>query len=96
MGTDSLVVVSLSLSDLESRWAEIESVIDETAEIDRWCSGPDWVLPVHAGFGQDAEPLLFQIDTFRLCSASSCSVPNGLRGRRVMRSRSAWALHVRI
>ncbi|MCP4226079.1 MAG: GNAT family N-acetyltransferase [Actinomycetia bacterium] len=63
MGTDSRVVVPLSLSDLENSWAEIEAVIDETAEIDRWCSGPDWVLPVHAGFGQDTEPLLFKIDT---------------------------------
>ncbi len=50
----------LSLADLDRHWPELESALDHTPEVDRWCSGPDWVLPVHAGFGPGAgaEPLV--------------------------------------
>ena len=50
----------LTLTELDQCWAEVESALDRTPEIDRWCSGPDWVLPVHAGFGpgSGAEPLV--------------------------------------
>lgn len=52
----------LSLAELERRWAHIEAAIDATADIDRWCSGPDWIIPVHTGFGPDAETLLLTDD----------------------------------
>jgi CelD/BcsL family acetyltransferase involved in cellulose biosynthesis len=51
------------MPELEHRWAEVEAVVDQTSEIDRWCSGPDWVLSVNAGFGGSAQPLLFQVET---------------------------------
>ena len=63
MGPDSRTVIPLSMPELETRWAEVEAAVDQTSEIDRWCSGPDWVLSVNAGFGGDAEPLLFRLET---------------------------------
>lgn len=51
------------LTDLNPAIVDIESALDETPEIDRWCSGPDWVLSVHEGFGTDSEPLLLRVDT---------------------------------
>lgn len=49
----------LTLDELDLRQDEVEQAIDATdAPIDRWCSGPDWVVPVHLGFGSDAEPLV--------------------------------------
>lgn len=36
----------------------IELAIDATPDIDPWCSGPDWVLPVYDGFAPTAESLL--------------------------------------
>lgn len=50
----------LSLADLDRQWSDFESAVDRTPEVDRWCSGLDWVLPVHAGFGPGAgaEPLV--------------------------------------
>lgn len=50
----------LSLADLDRQWSEFESAVDRTPEVDHWCSGPDWVLPVYAGFGPGAgaEPLV--------------------------------------
>lgn len=35
--------------------------LDATDEIDRWCSGPDWVLPVHTGFAPDADTVLLDL-----------------------------------
>lgn len=53
----------LSLTELEQEWSQFESVLDQTTGIDHWCSGLDWVLPVHQGFGAAAEPLVFASDT---------------------------------
>jgi CelD/BcsL family acetyltransferase involved in cellulose biosynthesis len=55
-------VKRLSLAELERVWVEVEDLVDQTADIDKWCSGPDWVLPVHQGFGAGAEPLLLASD----------------------------------
>ena len=53
-------VKHLTLAELDRQWSEFERAVDRTPEIDRWCSGLDWVLPVHAGFGPGAkaEPLV--------------------------------------
>jgi hypothetical protein len=48
----------LTLAELDIAWQQIEAAVDETCEIDRWCSGPDWVLPVHLGFAPRCELLL--------------------------------------
>ncbi len=50
----------MTWTEVEAAAARIEEVLDRTPEIDRWCSGPDWVLPVHAGFAPDADRLLFR------------------------------------
>ena len=57
---DGSDVKHLSLAELDRHWPEFESALDRTPEVDRWCSGLDWVLPVHAGFGpgSGAEPLV--------------------------------------
>ncbi|MDH3678544.1 MAG: GNAT family N-acetyltransferase [Acidimicrobiia bacterium] len=52
----------LSLADLDGRWLDVESALDATVDVDPWCSGPDWVIPVHQGFGSGAEALLLETD----------------------------------
>ncbi len=52
---------ALSLAELDARSIEVESVLDVTDEIDRWCSGPDWVLPVHAGFAPDTDTVVLDL-----------------------------------
>jgi CelD/BcsL family acetyltransferase involved in cellulose biosynthesis len=51
----------LTVADLDTRWLDVESALDETAEVDRWCSGPDWVIPVHEGFAPAADTLLLDL-----------------------------------
>ena len=48
----------LSLPELDDLWVELEAAVDATPEIDRWCSGPDWQVPVCSGFAPTAERLL--------------------------------------
>ena len=48
----------LSLSDLDDLWHEFEGAVDATPEVDPWCSGPDWQIPVCTGFAPDAERIL--------------------------------------
>lgn len=36
-------------------WRAWEAGVDATPGIDRWCSGPDWVLPCHRAFAPEAE-----------------------------------------
>ncbi|MFV0525329.1 MAG: GNAT family N-acetyltransferase [Acidimicrobiales bacterium] len=62
----------LTLAELDLISGTVESAVDRTAEIDRWCSGPDWVLPVRSGFDPHSEPLVWQVETgdgpgFGLC-----------------------------
>ncbi len=51
------------LDELDARSDVWEHLVDatnktvETDEIDPWCSGPDWVLPVHQGFETGSSPL---------------------------------------
>ena len=54
----------LDLDRLDQRTAAVEAVVDQTPGIDPWCSGPDWVLAVHAGFGpgSGAEPIVLAAD----------------------------------
>jgi CelD/BcsL family acetyltransferase involved in cellulose biosynthesis len=40
----------------------VEAAVDATPDIDPWCSGPDWALPVHLGFAPGAERLLVRVD----------------------------------
>lgn len=49
----------ISLDDLDDRWEQVEEVVDNTPEIDRWCSGPDWAIPVATSFAPTAERLIF-------------------------------------
>ena len=51
----------LTIDDLEAVTAEIEDAIDASTGVDPWCSGPDWVLPVHAGFAPTATTLLVDV-----------------------------------
>lgn len=46
-----------SLDELDADTAAIESLVDSTPLVDRWCSGPDWFLPAHRAFSEGAEPL---------------------------------------
>lgn len=48
----------LDAGQLDAHVPAIEAAVDATPGIDHWCSGPDWVLPVRHGFGQDATPLI--------------------------------------
>ncbi|MEM7339512.1 MAG: GNAT family N-acetyltransferase [Actinomycetota bacterium] len=41
----------------------VEAAVAATAEVDQWCSGPDWIEPVHRGFGSGAEPILIAAGT---------------------------------
>lgn len=53
-------MILLTRSEIEACWFDVEAALDETAEVDRWCSGPDWVLPVNAGFASKAETILLR------------------------------------
>lgn len=53
-------MILLDRSEVDALSSEIEEAIDSTAEIDPWCSGPDWVLSVNDGFAPDAEPLVLK------------------------------------
>lgn len=46
------------LGELDARSDEWEALVDASDGIDPWCSGPDWVIPVHRGFVPDGEPTL--------------------------------------
>ena len=52
------MVRQLSLSELDDLSVELEAAVDATPEIDQWCSGPDWQIPVCVGFAPTAERLL--------------------------------------
>lgn len=52
----------LSLDEFASRWTDVERAVDATAGIDHWCSGPDWILSVNAGFAPDNEHILLEAD----------------------------------
>jgi len=62
-----VAVLFLSILEVESRWAEIESAVDQTPEIDPWCSAPDWFLSVRQGFGCEikSKPLAVRFTTGR-------------------------------
>ncbi len=61
-GTETDILVcgmkQISLTELDSRWLEVESAVDVTPSIDPWCSGPDWQIPVATAFAPGAERLL--------------------------------------
>ncbi len=46
-----------SIAELHPSADEIEAFVDATPDIDRWCSGPDWILPAHRAFAPEAVPL---------------------------------------
>lgn len=48
----------LSLEELDERSTEVEAAVDATPGIDRWCSGPDWIIPVNRGFAPVCDRLL--------------------------------------
>lgn len=50
----------LTVAEVQAKSREIEAALEATNEIDRWCSGPDWVLPVHQGFAPEAPTLLLE------------------------------------
>ncbi len=52
----------LTLDELDERWVDVERAVDATPGVDRWCSGPDWQLPVGQGFAPDAPRLLLADD----------------------------------
>jgi hypothetical protein len=52
----------LTLEELDRRWSDLEAAADATPGIDPWCSGPDWQLPVAAGFAPAAPRLLLTTD----------------------------------
>ena len=41
---------SISALDADSR--AVEDLVDQTPDIDPWCSGPDWVLSAHEAFAE--------------------------------------------
>ena len=53
-----MAVKELSLDELDDIADAIESTLDQTSEVDPWCSGPDWVIPVHHGFSSADNTLL--------------------------------------
>lgn len=59
----------LSLADLDDRSAEVEALVDRTPGADRWCSGPDWVLPAHRAFAPGAEPVVLAGASWLACLA---------------------------
>lgn len=48
----------LELEQLEKLAPEIDEAISRTPGIDPWCSGVDWIIPVHRAFAPESEPLL--------------------------------------
>lgn len=59
----------IPFQQFDELWAEVEAAVDATPEIDPWCSGPDWLIPVASGFAPTTERLLFatdQLDGFAL------------------------------
>lgn len=48
-----------SIDELDEDTRHIERLADETPGIDPWCSGPDWFLPAHDAFSDQATPLLW-------------------------------------
>lgn len=52
--------MTLGAEQLDAHASAIEAAVDATPGIDHWCSGPDWVLPVLAGFATDATPFVTQ------------------------------------
>lgn len=51
-------VEQLSFEEFSDLWTEVESAADVTPEIDPWCSGPDWLVPVATGFAPTANRLI--------------------------------------
>jgi len=54
--------VDNQIDDLNARWQQVEGLVDATPGIDRWCSGPDWVLPAHEAFAPESDPVVFSED----------------------------------
>lgn len=48
----------LELDQLETLAPEVQCAISRTPGIDPWCSGLDWVVPVHRAFAPESDPLL--------------------------------------
>jgi CelD/BcsL family acetyltransferase involved in cellulose biosynthesis len=59
----------LTLADLAAAWSDVEAMVDRTPEADRWCSGPDWILPAHDAFAPGSEPLLVREGEALACLA---------------------------
>lgn len=53
-------VLQLSLDELDADWRLVEAAADATADIDHWCSGPDWQIPVACAFAPTAERVLLR------------------------------------
>lgn len=49
---------SWTLPELEPHWRELEALADATPGADPWCSGPDWLFPVHEAFAPESQPIL--------------------------------------
>lgn len=52
----------LTIDELERRSAEWEAAVDRSPGIDPWCSGPDWVIPVHRAFAPKVTPVILHDD----------------------------------
>lgn len=52
------MVQEITLDELCERWQAVEAAADATPGIDRWCSGPDWQVPVAKGFSPRGRRLL--------------------------------------
>ncbi|MEM9133548.1 MAG: GNAT family N-acetyltransferase [Actinomycetota bacterium] len=50
----------MTWAEVEANTALIERAVDHTPEIDRWCSGPDWILAVRQGFAPESDGLLLR------------------------------------
>lgn len=50
----------LTMTELDEQSAELELLVDQTPEIDHWCSGPDWMLPVNEAFAPESEIIVIQ------------------------------------
>lgn len=73
----------LSLSELDDLWVEFEAAVDATPEIDAWCSGLDWQIPVCSAFAPEAERLLLATennDGFALLARYRDQLDAGLIG----------------
>ena len=51
-----------AMSMLDERSAEFELLVDESPDIDPWCSGPDWMLPVNEAFAPDSDIFVINDD----------------------------------